>query len=481
MPLDYSQYRMEATADIAKTLSDGGCQPILFIGSGFSKRFISAPNWDELLSAMAAICPRIKKGYAYYKQTFGDPIKIGAAFAEEFKEWAWDDGKNEFPPELFDAKQPTDIFLKFKVAEYLTKLTPDNLGGISDASLMRELVALMGIHPHAVITTNYDRLIEIIFPEYEAIIGQRILRMSHTSIGEIFKIHGCVSEPGSIVLTERDYEAFDEDKKYLSAKLLTYFAEHPLLFVGYAANDPNIKSILNDVDHMIRAEFDLIPNIYILEWDGTLSEHSYPARDRVVSVAQNREIRVKSITASDFEWVFKAFSSGGTLEKVNLKLLRALLARTVQLIRTDVPRHTVEVDYQTLEHAVENSGGFAKLFGITTITDPSGINAAYPYTLTQVGQKLGLKGWNHAQQLLDKVAEAEGIDIKQSDNLYHVAIRTGANTLNHKYSQRAVDLLTKVRIGEHYELDRTTLPPPVQGLAAAASASKQYQPGLAAT
>lgn len=146
-----------------------------------------------------------------------------------------------------------------------------------------------------------------------------------------------------------------------------------------------------------------------------------------------------------------------------------------------MPRHTVEVDYQTLEHAVENSGGFAKLFGIATITDPSGINAAYPYTLSQVGQKLGFKGWNHAQQLLDKVTEAEGIDIEQSDNLYHVAIRTGATTVNHKYSQRAVDLLAKVRIGEHYELDRTMLPPPVQGLAAAASAPKQHQPELAAT
>ncbi len=47
--------------------------------------------------------------------------------------------------------------------------------------------------------------------------------------------------PLSLVLTQGDYEAFETDKKYLSAKLLTYFAEHPLLFIGYGANDPNIR------------------------------------------------------------------------------------------------------------------------------------------------------------------------------------------------------------------------------------------------
>ncbi|QDH60969.1 SIR2 family protein [Pandoraea pnomenusa] len=458
MPLDYGQYREEVAADVAKTLAAGGCQPILFIGSGFSKRYMSAPNWEELLSHMAEACPRIKKNFAYYKQTYGDPIKIGAVFAEEYKEWAWEEGRGEFPDELFDARWPTDIFFKFKVAEYLRQLTPNELKKIADPDLARELQALTALHPHAVITTNYDRLLELIFEEYEPIVGQQILRLSHMSIGEIFKIHGCVSVPESIVITEQDYALFDADKKYLSAKLLTYFAEHPLLFVGYAASDPNIKSILDDVDHMIRAQFDLIPNIYILEWDDKLTDQSYPARDRVILVGNGREIRVKSIVASDFEWVFKAFGSGGTLEKVNLKLLRSLLARTVQLIRTDVPRHTVEVDYQTLEHAVGDGGGFAKLFGITTIADPAGINAAYPYTLSQVGQQLGFNGWNHAQKLLDTLKDAEGIDIKASDNAYHIAVPAGKTSVNRRYSQRTVDVLRKLHTGEPYELDRATLP-----------------------
>jgi len=62
-------------------------------------------------------------------------------------------------------------------------------------------------------------------------------------IGEIFKIHGCITDPAGIVLTDDDYEDWNNKKKYLSAKLLTYFLEHPVLIIGYSAQDPNVLSI----------------------------------------------------------------------------------------------------------------------------------------------------------------------------------------------------------------------------------------------
>ncbi|WP_229420523.1 SIR2 family protein [Pseudoduganella albidiflava] len=117
-------------------------------------------------------------------------------------------------------------------------------------------------------------------------------------------------------MNQPDYDRFEEDHKYLSAKLLTYFIEHPLLFIGYRAEDPNIKAILYDVDRMVRAEFQFVPNIYILEWNDKIDEKSYPARDKVISVAQDVNIRIKSISASSFEWVFKAFGQAGNLERL---------------------------------------------------------------------------------------------------------------------------------------------------------------------
>ena len=63
--------------------------------------------------------------------------------------------------------------------------------------LQEEIELLKMIHPHSVITTNYDQFLEKVFPDYEVVVGQKILRSNNASIGEIFKIHGCSSLPKS--------------------------------------------------------------------------------------------------------------------------------------------------------------------------------------------------------------------------------------------------------------------------------------------
>lgn len=446
MPMDYAQYQEEVRADISEVLRLAGCQPILFIGSGFSRRYADAPNWDELLKKLAENCPNVDRPYAFYKQKFKDQPRIASMFAEAYRDWAWGDGGGNFPAQYFAEEFPTEVFLKHATAAMLHGLKPVH------SKLKAELKALQAINPHAIVTTNYDELLEPLFPQYETVVGQTILKQPYLSIGEIFKIHGSVADPLSLVLTQEDYDTFETDKKYLSAKLLTYFAEHPLLFIGYGANDPNIRSVLYDVDRMIRADFELIPNIYILEWDPTIDEKSYPARDRVLAVGENREIRIKSISASSYEWVYEAFSSGGALEKVNMKLLRSLLARTIDLVRKDVPTKKVEIDFQTLEHKLEHGDGVATLLGIAAIGDPTKINLHFPFTLTMVAELLGYQGWNAANQLIDLVKEQTGFDLKSSDNTYHITMRTGKSSSTHKYSQACVDLLKAALEGKPYTL-----------------------------
>lgn len=405
---------------------------------------------------LEAGCPKIDKGYAYYRQLGYELPRIGSIFTEAYRDWAWETrSKKKFPEEYFSEKYPPTIFIKHAISEILKGLGPQK-GSYGSASLDAEIKALQEINPHAIITTNYDEVLEPLFPDYERVIGQQIIRKPYLSIGEIFKIHGCVSDPLSIIFTDDDYKKFDTDKKYLSAKLLTYFAEHPLLFIGYSAEDTNIKSILHDVDKMIPADIGLIPNIYILEWNETITEKSYPARDKVISVGEDRNIRVKSIVSDSFEWVFKAFRTDGTIEKINMKLLRTVMARTVDLIRRDAPRKSVEVDFQTLEHAVENGATFAKLFGITSLDDPSMVNARYPYTLTAVAKNLGFTNWNPAHALIQKIKDDCGFDMKESDNSYHFKLKTGMAETNvvHKYSDAAVDLLKKVISGEPYQLEK---------------------------
>lgn len=460
MSMDYQRYQEEVTADISEVLSNAQCQPILFVGSGFSKRYANGPNWEQLLSLLAQKCPLIDKEFAYYKQANGGDLKkIGSVFSDLYREWAWGAGKPHFPAEYFNADSPSDIFIKYVISEIISDLGPDKAGSYGSAELDAEIKALKDISAHAIITTNYDEVIEPLFPDYERIIGQQIMRKGYLSIGEIFKIHGCRTVPSSIVINEADYKRFEEDHKYLSAKLLTYFIEHPLVFIGYRAEDPNIKTILYDVDRMVRAEFQLVPNIYILEWNPNIDADSYPARDKVISVAQDVNMRIKSISASSFEWVFRAFGQAGNLEKINTKLLRALMARSVELIRSDIPKKHVEINFQQLEHAVESGETFANLFGVTSLADPSKVNLNYKYVLTGVAQELGFKTWHKADELISILRYQSGFDMKATDNKYHITMKLGHKSENvtHKYTEAAVDLLRKVFNGESYSLDKDTI------------------------
>ena len=455
MPLDYKQYQDEVTSDIAKILADASCQPILFVGSGFTKRYASGPNWEELLTLLAKACPLIDKEFAYYHQTYGGDLKkIGSAFAEKYLEWAWGKGKSKFPPEYFTADAPADIFLKHTIADLLKDLGPVK-GSYGSKELDAEIEALKNISAHAIVTTNYDEVIEPLFTDYKRIIGQKVMREPYLSIGEIFKIHGCRTEPASIIISDADYKRFDEDQKYLSAKLLTYFVEHPLIFIGYRADDPNIKAILYDVHRMVKADFQLVPNIYILQWDMDLKADSYPARDRVISVAADVNVRIKSITASSFEWVFKAFGQAGNLEKINTKLLRALMARSVELVRSDIPKKHVDIDFKQLAHAVDSGENFAKLFGVTSLADPSKVNLEYKYAITGVGQQLGYDTWHKVRDIIKAIKDETGYDITAEDNVYHIALKLGhkSEQLTHRYTDAAVDLFRKVLKGEAYELD----------------------------
>lgn len=454
--MDYKQYQSEVTADITDVLASASCQPILFIGSGFTRRYSGGPSWEELLKKLAQNCPTIDKDFAYYKQLYnGDLKKIGSLFTDLYREWAWSPkGKGKFPAEYFTEAFAADIFIKHTVAELLANLGPNAKGSYGSAALDAEITALKSMSPHAVITTNYDQTIEPLFPDYLPVVGQQIMRLGYLAIGEIFKIHGCRSDPLSIILNEADYARFTADHKYLSAKLLTYFIEHPLVFIGYRAEDPNIKSVLYDVHRMVGAGFGLVPNIYVLEWDTTLTEASYPARDKVLSVGDDTNIRIKNISTSSFEWVFKAFGETGDLEKVNTKLLRSLMARAVGLIRSDIPKKHVEIDFKTLDHAVNSGEDFAKLFGVTSISDPAQVNLNYKYTLTQVGDELGVGGWHKAHQLIQVLFDQSEFDMKASDNIYHIKMRTGkaAGSFTNKYSEAAVDLLRAVAVGKPYKL-----------------------------
>jgi SIR2-like domain len=448
----YGRYVEEVVEDIGETIQQYGVQPILFIGSGLSKRYFGAPNWDELLEHLAAKCSMIDKGIGFYKQSLGGPIHIGEEFANLYQQWAWSSGHNEFPEEMFNNPEVAkNDYIKFIVAQHIRDLTPPDAAAFASSPLAVEIEALQKIKPHAIITTNYDQMLEILFPDLTPIIGQQAIKGQSVSIGEVFKIHGCVTRPSEIVLTASDYDQFTKKKKFLSAKLLTFFNEHPLIFIGYSASDPNIRAILSDIDEALPEKGGIIPNVYILEWEPNLTEKSYPAHDRLIQTEEERTVRVKLISASDFSWVFDAFAANPVLNNVNPRVLRSLLARSYELVRHDIPRMQMEANFQFLTEKVESSETFASLFGIATISDYSAASAHHKYTATQLAKKLGGETWHVANKLIEKLEADSGKNIKSGDNIYHRSEQMNKNSY-HKYSEEAFDLLAAVRDNKPYEL-----------------------------
>nr|WP_246812674.1 SIR2 family protein [Ensifer sp. ENS01] len=442
-------YRQKADAAVRDLLLEFECQPILFVGSGISRRYFGAPNWHELLKVLFQKIPGGSDTYEYLRQKHDDdPIAIGSVLSDMVFELAWKQARAEFPEEFFSTKVGKDSFLKHLACKHIEAITP-KVTEIADTHLQKELEALADIKPHAIITTNYDLFLEQVFDGYEPITGQTILRYNTNSFGEIFHIHGDISNPTSIVLTQRDYAEWSEKKKYVSAKLLTYFAEHPVFIFGYGLGDPNVKAILRDIGELVADENGLIPNVYQVVWHPSLSDKHPP--DQAVFAVDGREFRIRAIHTSDFEWIFKALKSQSALSSINPKLVRALAARTMKLIRHDIPSGSVQVDYDVLERVAGEKDYLPKLLGITVVDNP---NQSHPYTLTQLSQRLGLPNWQAANHLLNRIKEEKAIDLRSTDNRYHCKIKTGnkASSMARKWSHEGVDLLKKVLNNEDYEI-----------------------------
>lgn len=448
----YENYKEEISADIQSCMENLQVQPILFIGSGLSQRYFGAPCWDDLMQDLSNTCPLIKKKFAYYQQQHEkDNTKIASAFTDFYSEWAWEEGNSYFPTDMFEPSIAKDSYIKYEVARK-TKELSDQFH-VDNNNYAEEIKSLKSVKPHAIITTNYDDALEKIFPDHRKVIGQEIVHANYAAYGEILKIHGCISKLDSIVLTSEDYSDFNSRKKYLSAKLLTYFAEHPLFFFGYSVTDTNIKGILSDIDEILAPENQLIPNIYMVCFKSDLDNSTDLPTEQLITINNTKSVRLKVIYASDFKWIFDSLSSCTPEITVNPRLMRSLLSRTYKLVSSNLPKQDLPFNFQMLQDIEENEDLLPTLFGIANVDDAQVLNANYAYTLTDVSNKLGSTYWHLADSLITSIFKKDGINIKSTDNKYHVAIKTGAKSYTHKYSEHAVELLTKVNANEDYIID----------------------------
>lgn len=237
----------ESLTNILRARSAGA---FLFIGSGFSRRYLGLEDWAGLLSRFCVA----GKPFEYYRATAdGDFPEAARLLAVDFNEYWWtaEEYKDSVVANKSKVQNATSA-LRIEICNYLAGLDPalaikDGFG--------EEIELLSGLNVDGIITTNWDLFLENLFPDYKTYIGQNELLFSNPQeICEIYKIHGCTTEPGSLVLTSEDYSDFNERNPYLAAKLITVFVEHPIVFLGYSLSDPNIASLLRAISLCIGKE-----------------------------------------------------------------------------------------------------------------------------------------------------------------------------------------------------------------------------------
>lgn len=221
--------------------------PFLFIGSGMSRRYLNFPNWEGLLRQF---CEKIADDeYEFIRlkrESGGDFAKLGSLLEKEFNErWYKDKSIRSDDKFVSDSVRHGCSPFKSEISLHLRSFNKINERYAEEVSALKRISER---NVSGIITTNYDKFIETLAPKYSVYASQEDLIFSSVQgFAEIYKIHGSVDNPESIVITAQDYERFDRKAKYLAAKLLTIFVEYPVVFLGYSMSDANIRKILIEI------------------------------------------------------------------------------------------------------------------------------------------------------------------------------------------------------------------------------------------
>ena len=347
--------------------------PFLFIGSGISLRYLDLPNWEELLRHFAAkLHPDNPLALEIFIQQAGGKNwpKVSSLIEAEFnKLWLSSPAYSRQRAEHQESVRAGVSPFKLELAAFFGRAKKD----IAAPRLQDELSCLINVAKRSVagvITTNYDLLTEDIFKGYTPFVGQEQLLFGGTQgIGEIYKIHGCCTQPSSLVITATDYEDFERRNTYLAAKLLTVFVEHPIIFLGYSLSDPNIQAVLSAIIDCLSEQ-----NLQILKQRMIFVEYT-ASPDQAPEITEHsvsfqggaRSIKMTKITLHDFLPLYSELLA--QKYHYNPKLLRQLKRDIYKLVTTNEPVERFQIK------DIEDDAGLEKvgvLAGVGVLGSPLG-------------------------------------------------------------------------------------------------------------
>jgi hypothetical protein len=287
--------------------------PVLFVGTGISLRYLkNSYTWDSLLCEIAY---ELKENTEFYldikskSQVAGKYKfdKVASLLEKEFNENLSNDRNGKFKDinDIFYENMEKGINLS-RLKIYISK----KLSNIEyKEDMQEEIKELKKIRKNigSIVTTNYDKLVENIF-EFNPLIGNNILLSN--PYGSVYKIHGCISNPEKIIITEDDYQDFIEKYELIRAQLLSLFIHNPIIFIGYSISDENIKNILKTIFTYIDTNSDdakkIRKNFLLVEYDEEVETKEILEHD--IDLEGFPTIRINKIKTSNFKPIYKSLS-----------------------------------------------------------------------------------------------------------------------------------------------------------------------------
>ena len=332
--------------NIENVVENFSTTPFLFLGSGITRRYYNLPDWKGLLEHFAREIRDDDFAYSSYENRaskLNAPVGLLPKVAELIQA---DYDEKWFNNEI--TRTLDEDFLK-KVKNGLSPFKAEMAAYIKRNSIVEEkykqeiemLSKLSEKNIAGVITTNYDEFIENNFIGYTKFVGQKQLIFSAIQgIAEIFKIHGSVEDPDSLIINERDYIDFDQKSAYLAAKLMTIFMEYPIIFMGYSISDVNIQKIIKSLIGCLDMQ-----QIKTLEDRFVFVEYQPGKVGIEVSpytiMVDDKPLSTKRVVVEDFKLIYKALE--GKKSKLPVRILRRFKQELYDFTVTNMPTSSMRV------------------------------------------------------------------------------------------------------------------------------------------
>ena len=207
---------------------------IVFVGAGVSCNVEGMPSWSDLIIKMAKAINHSKCATCRMRES---ECKNDLDFCAPFSA----DEYLKIPQYLYNENKELYNKILYENIEHSLDI---------DAPLSNAILDLIPAH---IITTNYDKLIELCqsiqVDNYDVIVRDKDL-LSSSKKRHIIKMHGDMESPETIVLKESDYLQYSQNHVLIEMFVKSLLADHTILFLGYSMNDYNIKLIISWINYI---------------------------------------------------------------------------------------------------------------------------------------------------------------------------------------------------------------------------------------